>query len=248
MKFKSFNFIKLRNAEYLQFSRSIIDIITLHDPAALMVAAKLADFAANTLAVSALFARDQGSDLTPIIVSIDHRRGRAVSGIRLYAGSLLLHFDPIIHAAAQAITDNINLRGSGIARQSLIAESASIRKLLTDWATKPHLADAIVVLNLGVWVAELQAANDDFHNQYIARTQEKAAKKKPITMVALRRQGVQLYLSLRNTIGAYHNINNGTDPWGTTANDINALVKQYKAMLAARAPAPKAKTESETES
>lgn len=239
MKFVGIKFVNLRNSEYLQFSRSTIDIISSYNPALLMVEAKLAAFAANSAAISAQYARDQGSDLTPIIQLADHRRGQAVSGIRVYVGSLLYHYDPLIRAAAQAITNNLNLHGSGIARQNLNAETASIRKLLTDWATKPLLADAIVVLNLGTWLAELQAANTHFGNLYLDRTQELAAKKKPIKMVALRLQGVQLYLSLRNTLGAYYNINNGANPWGHAVKDINALAKQYNTLLASRAAAPK---------
>jgi hypothetical protein len=223
----------LRNAELLQFAKDVMGIVTLNNASALSVSAQLADLQGKTSAAEALFKLDQGSDSTPVIEALDLRRDNAISGIRHYVQSLLLHFDPNIRHPAQVLEDNLGLYGGSIARQNYMAETASISHIVSDWTTKPSLVAAVATLQLNAWLAELNAANQLFSSEYLARTQELGAADSD-KLKARRTEVMQAYYELRDRIGAYYTINNAANPWGKAIKELNALIEQYKTLLAGR--------------
>ena len=228
---------KLRNAEFLQFSKDVMGIVTLNNIGALDVAVQFAAFQNITNEIEAIFATDQGSDTTPLLESLDKRRDNAISGITLMSNAMVYHFDPAIIAAATALSDNLKLYGGGIARQNYMAETASITNIIADWDTKPNLIAAINTLGLAGWKAELNTANQLFNTAYLARTQEIGAAN-PNTIKDKRLESANLYYALRDRIGAFYTINNAGNPWGKTVNEINVLIEQYNVLLANRATEP----------
>ena len=230
----------LRNAEFLQFIFDVRDIVQANNPALLQVPQQQANFIAAINQINALFATDQGNDITPIIQALDTRRDAAIEGIWLVVNGYLRHFDPNIAAAAQAIADNLQLYGNGqtgIATLNYRAETASITSIIEDWNTKPNLTAAIATLQLNDWQAELENANTNFNTQYLARNHEIGAAN-PNTLRDKRLETVQLYYALRDRIVAFHTINNGANPWGTTVNDLNAIIDQNNIILAGRSNEP----------
>jgi len=237
MQFQGLDLQKLRNSELVQFNTDVIDLITLNNPATLLVVPQLAAFQAISSEISALYMTDQGSDITPLLQATDRRRDEAIIGISKQAESYTFHFDPAKRAAGISLSDNIRMYGGGIAQQSLVAETANIKNILNDWSTLPELTAAVAELQLNAWIAELQTANDLFHSQYLARTQQIGAMN-PNTIAEKRLDAAQKYYTLRDTIGAYFTINGGINPWGKTVNELNALIEQYNVLLASRSAAP----------
>lgn len=234
MNFKGIDLTKLHNGEYIQFSNDFLKIVALNNPTTLTVVPQYEVFEAVVAAISALFVTDQGNDTTPIIQGADIRRDTAISGITLLANAMTYHYDAATRDAATRIADNLSLYGGGIARQNLMAETASITNIIADWNNKPELSAAIVTLGLGAWKAELQDANEQFNTLYIARTQQLGALS-PDTIRAKRLEAYAAYYALRDRIDAFFVINNGANPWGKTVNEANALIEQYNILLAGRA-------------
>ncbi|MFA6152238.1 MAG: DUF6261 family protein [Chitinophagaceae bacterium] len=244
MFFLGIDLFKLRNAEFLQFSKDFLSIVSLNDASLLQVLPQYQAFEADVAEISALFITDQGNDTTPLIQDADLRRDTAISGITLFANAMVYHFDPAVRAAATKVADNLALYGGGIARQNLMAETASISNIIADWNSKPELSNAITTLNLWTWKAELEAANNQFNTLYIARTQQLGAVS-PDTVRGKRLEAYTTYYALRDRIAAFATINNNANPWGKTINEGNALIEQYNVLLAGRtgsseeeAPAP----------
>ena len=241
MEFNGINLKDLRNGEAVQFNTDIIDIVTANNPATLQVTLPFNEFVTTQNELSILYATDQGSDITPILQALDRRRDDAIIGIRGMADAYRYHYDPAKRAAGVSIIDNLGLYSGSIAQQSLIAETASIKNILQDWSTLPELMAAVAELQMDDWIAELQTANDLFHSQYIARTQEIGAMN-PNTITEKRIDAAQKYYTIRDTIGAYHTINNGINPWGKTVNELNALIEQYNVLLASHSGQPEDNT------
>ena len=237
MIFTGIDLMKLRNAEFLQFSKQVINIVTLNNPLNLLVTTQLAAYQAITNEIEALFVTDQGNDTTPIIQALDARRDAAITGITLMVNAMVYHYDPAIREAAIAIRDNLRLYGGGIARQNYMAETASISNIIADWNNKPNLSAAIGLLQLESWRDELENANTNFDVQYIARTQQLGAAN-PATILEKRLSSTQVYYALRDRLASYHNINDGANPWGKTVNELNALIDQYNVLLANRGNEP----------
>lgn len=237
MRFKGIKFIQLRNGEYVQFATSVINLLQQNDPAALGIVPQLAAFQSISDLIEDLYGTYHGSRITPQIHTLDQRRGRAISGIRLYLGGLVYHYDPAISAAAHTLVRNMKLHGAGIARQNYMAETANISHIIDHWASNAKLAAAVATLQLAPWLAELQAANDAFHTQYMLRTVENAAAS-PTNIKEQRVLSEKLYYTLRNALGALALVHNYAQPWGNAVNDLNALIGQYKTLLSSRAHEP----------
>jgi hypothetical protein len=223
----------LRNAEFLQFAKDVRTIVQLNNPATLLVANEYATYSSSSQELEALFATDQGNDTTPIIQALDESRDKAITGIRLLANAMVYHFDSVKSDAAKKLIDNMDLHGSGIAYQNYMAETASISKLLDDWEGQDELSAAITALGIEDWKNELELTNNEFHQQYIARTQAMAAAS-PDTLKEKRLESAQHYYRLRDKIVAYSTINGGIDPWGKTIKELNMLIEQYTVLLAVR--------------
>ena len=237
MLFTGLDFSKLRNAELLQFITDIIDIIIISNPAQLNVAAQLLALQNIRTEIEALFMTDQGSDTTALIQAADRRRDEAILGITNIANGYSYHYEPAKRAAGVSIADNLRMYGSTIANQNYMAETTLIRNFLQDADTKQEIMNAVGVLDLAYWLTELRQANDDFHAKYLLRSQEIGAAN-PNTIREKRLDAGQRYYTLRDTVGAYHTINNGINPWGKAVNDINAIISQYNVLLAGRANEP----------
>lgn len=237
MLFTGLDLSKLRNAELLQFITDVIDITNINNPLALNVGAQLVALQNIRTEIEALFMTDQGSDTTPLIQAADRRRDDAIIGITNIANGYTYHYDPAKRAAGVSISDNLRMYGGTIANQNYMAETTVIRNFLQDTDTKAEIINAVALLGLADWLTELRQANDDFHAKYLLRSQEIGAAN-PNTIKEKRLDAGQRYYTLRDTIGAYHTINNGINPWGKAANDINAIIAQYNVLLAGRANEP----------
>jgi hypothetical protein len=80
MAIQSIDIKSLRNAEYIQFGKNLLNIINLNNKTTLKVADEYDAFNAGIGAIEAIFKTDQGSNITPIIEALDARRDRGGLG------------------------------------------------------------------------------------------------------------------------------------------------------------------------
>ncbi|MGC4058890.1 MAG: DUF6261 family protein [Chitinophagaceae bacterium] len=223
----------LRNAEFIQFSKAVLNIIAANDPSGMQVIAQHQAFEKVISAISDLFVTAQGSAITAAVEAADKRRDTAISGISLLVNAMMYHYDHNMSWSAEMLNENLALYGAGIARQNYMAETASISNLIDDWTQKPQLNAAVNQLSLGGWLAELKTANTEFDNLYMNRTRELAVAN-PDTIREKRIEAMTAYYVLRDRLDAYHTISSGAGLWGKTHNEINALIDQYNVLLLGR--------------
>jgi len=153
----SIDITRLRNANYLQFQKDFLAIISRNDPSALNIQAKYYDLTAKTEELENLFKKALANPISQELLVLDGRRDDAINGIYYAALAYSYHYDPDVKQAADTLLANINLYGSGIARLNYQAETATITNLINDWENKPELEDAINVLQLKGWRDELKS-------------------------------------------------------------------------------------------
>ncbi|MGC4056628.1 MAG: DUF6261 family protein [Chitinophagaceae bacterium] len=223
----------LRNAEFIQFSKAVLNIVAANDPSNMQVIAQHQAFEKVISAISDLFVTAQGSAITAAVEAADKRRDIAVSGISLLVNALTYHYDHNMSWAAELLNENLALYGAGIARQNYMAETASVTNLTDDWTQKPQLNAAVNLLSLGGWLAELKTANTEFDRLYMNRNRELAVAN-PESIRGKRIEAMTAYYVLRDRLDAYHTISNGAGQWGKAHNEINALIDQYNVLLLGR--------------
>lgn len=221
----------LRNANYLQFQKDFLAIISRNDPSALKVESKYDDLTAKTEELEGLFKKALANPISKELLELDGRRDDAVNGIYYTALANSYHYDPATKQAADALLANINLYGSGIARLNYQAETATINNMITDWENKPELVDAINILKLKAWKDELNAVSTEFGSRYLDRTQD-YGNATPETLKLKREETDAVYYALRDRINALHLlIETPPSPYSTVINQLNALIQQYNLLV-----------------
>jgi hypothetical protein len=229
----------LKNGEYITFMKNYSQIIDLNGTEALMVEDEKLLLDADVTKIEALYLLLQKSELTPEIEALDARRDRAITGITITINGKTYYFESAVSDAANMLSEALKPYGSGIASLNYALETAQIDKIVADFTSKPKLADAASVLGLTNWISELAAANTEFNNKYLARTQEMGSANTD-SIKELRQVANQKYYELRDMIDGYYITKKKADPWKKTINELNALIDQYNQLLANRKPSPDA--------
>jgi len=223
--------LALRNSEFLQFNKDVLEIVRLNDPAALKVPLQYKALQDITETIDALFKTEKGSATTQVIIDLDLRRDKAIIGLAAIINGYTYHFDEGVSAAAGKLQFNLANYGASIARENYQSETAIISNVIADWTNKPELAAAVQQLQLGDWIAELTVANNEFNKVYISRTQEFAAAS-PDTIFEKRQEATQLYYNLRDMLNAWFTITQGAAPFNKATQECNALIDQYNKLVA----------------
>ena len=233
---QAINLLLLRNSEYIQFNKDLLNIIHSNDETILKCKPQYDAVVAILAVIENVFKTDQGSNLTPIIEALDARRDAAVMGITKHIDSFTYHFAPAKKDAATLLLDALIIYGTAteINTSSLPAETATLNSLLADVTTKANLVAAVAELDLTSWFAELKTANDELAAKYIERTQELGGAN-PNTIKDKRNEANELYYKLRDMITAQATVAGNAPPYPKTINEINALIDQYNVILTNRA-------------
>ena len=221
----------LRNANYLQFQKDFLAIISRNDPAALQVESRYDDLTAKTEELESLFKKALANPISKELLALDSRRDDALNGIYYTALAYSYHYDPATKQAADALLANFNLYGSGIARLNYQAETATITNLINDWENIPELIQAIDKLGLNAWMNELELISTEFGTRYLDRTQD-YGNATPETLKLKREETDAVYYALRDRINALHLlVETLSSPYITVINQLNALVQQYNLLV-----------------
>ena len=236
MKVTSIDLTKLRNAEFIQFVTNTLQIVTNNNPTLLKVADEATALQAELTKISNQFKTDKGSNLTPLIEELDATRDGYLVGISKTTDGLSYHFTPAKQNAAKELINYLKIYGaaSDVALSSLQAETATITNMVNDLTTKPELVAALAELGLTAWVAELGVVNTNFNTKYLERTAELGTASST-NIKDLRVIAVNKYNEFKDMIEGQATVSKGASIYETTINQLNALVNQYNATLAARA-------------
>jgi len=227
----SIDITRLRNANYLQFQKDFLEIISRNNPAVLQIETKYNDLSDKTNELENLFKKVLANPISQELLVLDERRDAAVNGIYYLALGNSYHYDSNLKQAADALLANIKLYGSGIARLNYQAETATINSLINDWDNKPELSQAIDILGLKAWKDELGSINTEFSTRYLDRTQD-YGNATPETLKIKREETNTVYYALRDRINALHLlVETPPSPYSTVINQLNALIEQYNLLL-----------------
>lgn len=230
------DFPRLRAADFIQFSKDFTSIIHRNNPEALLVKPQYDALMTKIPEMEKLFATLTSNPITAAIEALDLRRDRAIIGVSGLIRHYTYHFEPEKAQAGTVLQKSIDQYNSAsIAAENYTTETTIINSLINDWETKSDLQNALTILGLSNWVAELKVANTEFNAKYIDRTQDYATAS-PENLKSKRAETTAVYYALRKRLEARAEIE-GTPLYGMTINELNALITQYNALLKGRTSA-----------
>jgi hypothetical protein len=227
---------QLRNAEYIEFQRSTLEIVNTQ---AIVKAAVLTQYNAGSAALAKLndaFINDPASPITAEITALDASRDKMVTGLVVLTDGFTYSPNADQAAAAEKLARNLKIYGKNIARQGLNAETTTIDNIINDWTNQTPLADAVTTLGLTDWLTALTTVNTQFRTKYAARTTAIAIEdqERPLSVTELREAATATLIDLFKKLDGYYAIHGDATPWGVVAAQVNALIDQYNATIAIR--------------
>lgn len=220
---------RYRNGEYLQYMKDILQLVNLQDVDALALTNPTNELTTIVNRIDSLYQQVQGSSLTQEIIALDTRRDKAITGIRTLVSAYANHFNEATISAANALLATINTYGTDIARKSYQEQTAILDSISKDFETEPELIQAISLLDIATWVAELKNANTEFSAKYIERVGETAASPEN-NVEELRVEATLAYRKLVLHIEAHATLSEN-EAYSTLLNEINVLAKQYNLVV-----------------
>ncbi|MEY8860822.1 DUF6261 family protein [Tenacibaculum singaporense] len=220
---------RYRNGEYLQYMKDILQLVNLQDVDALALTNPTNELTTIVNRIDSLYQQVQGSSLTQEIIALDTRRDKAITGIRTLVSAYTNHFNEATISAAKALLATINTYGTDIARKSYQEQTAILDSISKDFETEPELIQAISLLDIATWVAELKNANTEFSAKYIERVGETAASPEN-NIQELRTEASLTYRKLVLHIEAHATLSEN-EAYPTLLNEIDVLAKQYNLVV-----------------
>lgn len=226
---------RLRNSEFLQFNNDVKEIVTANYPQALLVPNQFNPYKASIASAEVLFKKDQASSLTEELALLDDKRDSLLMGMSNFIDAHTHHYDEATKKNALVLQINLASYGTttNIIKENYQSESTLLKKLISDWTTKPELVAAAAAINLTPWIGQLDAINTAFNSKFLERNKQQGAA--PTDKLKEKRSEVMAaYDKLTDRINSYFDINEGADPFGKVTRELNMLIEKYNKLLAGR--------------
>lgn len=227
------DFKKLRNSEFLQFFSQLLMIIDNYGAEALGIRQEYEALKTVLEEASGVFKKDNVTRQTEELETLDSLRDDLFNGLITLLRGYSYSPQPLVKQSSQLLETQIRLYGKGTARENYAVETQVISQVVKDLTQKPELAQAADRLHLTEWVQQLGQVNKDFYDKQMDRTQI-AAEIPDESFTRLRTPVMKAFYQLRDRLGAFYTLQHGEAPYGNIANDIRALIDQYKRAVAVR--------------
>jgi hypothetical protein len=189
-------------------------------------------FATVLQTLALVFEHEQHQKHTDLLTALDEKRDHLYIGIRHLLRGNSYHFEATKQEAAKRLQLHLLGYGKNVNRMGYQMQTAIISNMLKEWQTQPNLQEAVSLLAMDDWVANLAEVNTTFNKLYVERVTDKVAKEVP-SFTSLRTSVTKAYRALIDRIQAFKTLQSGTD-YTQLHNEIYELVRQYNLLLKGR--------------
>lgn len=242
MQVKKCDFSKLRNNEQFQFSTEFKALVTKHDPEKLKVKALFDDYCKAYDAEDEAMLVVRKSAVSEDIVNADIRRDNDFRGFADAVKAAQKHFNPQVVTAAKKVKILLDTIGN-VAPMANDQETSKIYNLIQELRS-PAYSSEVALMKLEDWVAQLEEANQAFEaltRQRVEEVSQRTLLKVKETRIAVDEQ----YRNIITRIEAYLNIGEEVSVYEAFIAELNALIDNYRNLLAQRQGRAEAKKEKE---
>jgi len=235
MKVQSIEFRRMRNGEYFQFHTQFIQLLSRSGAANLKVEAQFEAYLPFYRRADEALKKATSSALTEKLRNANKRRGMAFRGLVGNNRAGLQHFRPEVQEAAKKLSILFNAYGN-LARKPFNEQTSGVHHLVR--RLNERFAAELQNVGLQEWVAELEAANNEFATLYRERLDE-SAQQTTAVLGQERKNMDTAYKQLVQRLNALVVVE-GEQAYGDFIGALNRLLSEYKTTLKERMAKAKA--------
>jgi hypothetical protein len=219
------NFKLFRKSESVQFFNDLVTLCSESNPKALNIQAQLVALNECINSLNMNFVTDRSSEITSDLISLDQRRDKAITCLRMLTEGFTNHFDPDKRSTAILLLKTIDKYGSSISRMNYQAETSTLDNLGDELLNDASSVNQVNQLGLTDIVNEMIEANNAFNIRYLDRVREEAGQNE-VAAGELIKKCIAGYRLLTAHIEA-HSTLNPCDELSTLIERINELIERY---------------------
>jgi len=231
----SINLRGLVNAEYYQLLKLVVDKVDEANATTLKIKKVRDDLAGILPALKSSLNAEVALSETKVIQDLDQRRDDAIIGLQMIVKGNTRHINTEKKDAANLLKAFFKAQGSEISRLNYQAETSVLDKITDKLKSDAKYIQAIALLGLDEWVAELETSNQQFETVFKSRNTEISASVTNLSFGELKKQSIPVYSKLMNMIESRYATTEEdgtpTAPYQNLINEINALVEAYNSYI-----------------
>ena len=237
MKNKLLQYNKLTNKEFNQFFSLIVNNAKAADPAQNNLQDDITKLEAVASRLLNVLNKEQASMLTKKIEEADFQRDEAVGGFMSWCRSYLKFIDPTKKNSAEILDNYFNSLGKGITTMNYQAETAILKKLVTDCKTNATYITALNTLgpDSTVWLDTIETENTKFEVIYSDRSTELGYTDTTETFISIRPEAIALIEDYYDTLQSYSKTNIKYNKDNTVIHNaiiqMDSFITQYKQLI-----------------
>lgn len=220
---------RLRNEEHFQFQTEFTGLVERFTPVALGIEAAFTAYLTSLEKEYVALGVIRKSAETKKLVIADEKREGTYSGFKNTVKGLTSHFSQEKREASTRIQIAIDHFGY-INDKPYDEQTASIKTLIDD--LNNEYAEDVALLQLGEWINELQANNNDFEELMSERYSE-AAGKTQLKMKQVRIEVDKAYRAITRRMEALVELN-GPENYTPFISELNVRVERFNNIVAQR--------------
>ena len=196
----SINLRGLVNAEYYQLLKLVVDKVDEANANTLKIKKVRDDLAGILPALKSALNAEVAFAETKVIQDLDQRRDDAIIGLQMIVKANTRHINTEKKDAGNLLKAFFKAQGSEISKLNYQAETSVLDKITDKLKLDAKYSQAITLLGLDEWVAELETSNQQFETVFKSRNTEISVSVTNLSFGELKKQSIPVYNKLINMV------------------------------------------------
>jgi len=244
MKITNVKSKQLDNTELFEFFKQAVIIIEKYDAAKLNIKEVVDELTANFPNLKASLDKEKSNKLTKVLNELDQKRDALITDFSDWLELMQRFPDTDMAAKAQNLYHYLSAFGTGIARETLLAETTIITNIVDGFTKDKDRQSALETINGSAWIKALGEVNTEFAAQYSNRVTDTSGNNKVESFSNLRKQVITAYNNVTELLVSRYNGNKADKldvaTYETCIADLNQLIAQVNTLAKTSKPkAPK---------
>ncbi|MBK6565613.1 MAG: hypothetical protein IPL63_04090 [Saprospiraceae bacterium] len=231
MKIKNITTVsRLKNGEFLQFMKNLIELCEKSDAPAMKLDKRLNVLQSAISEFEEVFQNSKAHILTSEIDACDEKRLNVMRAIRKILESFYIG-DVDAKETASLLMNNFQIHSDYIAKRSIPQKTASMSAMYKDWTEDFSMKSAMENLGLTVWMEKLQKYNNECNDLYLKRVE---TTKQSGRITEKRIVIKSLFDDMSRDVEAHIRLSENKDNYIAFLQKVNVLLSRYTSIIKAR--------------